>query len=530
MDQVIEKTPVQIRLNCNEPDCQITFKNQGNMEKHTGRFHKIVSALSSSPLATSVRTLSLGENSSDTESPSIQGNSEGFVNVQEVVSEADFLCGQCNKRFETNTQAKNHMNNKHDKAVVAEANDVSDDTEITNNVSNNDKGNNDLWVEPAEITNDVILAEELERIAIIAQNAVISGSNCDECKKVNEVVDHKEKVIKDQDNKITTMQTRIRKADEKVKELSNDRKKMVTENNKLKKELKECQEIMAECQKKVSSLTVELATKNSNEDDDSNQNIKCPCCDMRARNMGTLEAHVKIMHAKVQIKCKICNNLFDKEDNLKLHLVQEHKDEIDCIKCMSVFRKEAEVYSHSNNCSSIISLNICHKCEKNVVSRSALKKHKESCQGKKKKSQVPCRNGISCRFLRSNKCSFAHPQPQAAQQTNMNHESEPIQQQWETVRPRQRNPLWTCRFCSENIYNREASRRHGCKMHQTESVQVESNSMRNRKETLCWWGPECQRVQNGTCWFKHIEKINMLPHQGHVSQGFPQWNLVGYQN
>ena len=63
------------------------------MEKHTGRFHKIVSALSSSPLATSVRTLFLGENSEDTESPSIQGNSEGLVNVQEVVSEAAVEAG-----------------------------------------------------------------------------------------------------------------------------------------------------------------------------------------------------------------------------------------------------------------------------------------------------------------------------------------------------------------------------------------------------------------------------------------------------
>ena len=121
---------------------------------------------------------------------------------------------------------------------------------------------------------------------------------------------------------------------------------------------------MAESQKKVSSLTVELATKNNIEDGDSNQNIKCPCCDMRARNMGTLEAHVKIMHAKVQLKCKICNNLFDKVETLKLHLVQEHNDEIDCFKCVSVFRKEAEVFSHSNNSFGIIPLNICDKCEK----------------------------------------------------------------------------------------------------------------------------------------------------------------------
>ena len=174
MVQVNEKTPVQSRLNCNEPACNKTFKTQVNKEKQTSKFHSIVNALSNTPFATSVRTLFQGDSIEDINSPSIQGNSAGQVNVREEVSEADFLCGQCDKRFDTNTQASNHMKDKHDKTHVVATNNVSADTETTHNVSNSDNVSN-LWVEPSEIIDNVTLAEELERIAKIVETVAISG-------------------------------------------------------------------------------------------------------------------------------------------------------------------------------------------------------------------------------------------------------------------------------------------------------------------------------------------------------------------
>ena len=61
MTQPTDQTPVKNRLNCNMPECKKTFKSQGTMMQHKDRFHKIVSALSQSPLANSVRTLFTGE-------------------------------------------------------------------------------------------------------------------------------------------------------------------------------------------------------------------------------------------------------------------------------------------------------------------------------------------------------------------------------------------------------------------------------------------------------------------------------------
>ena len=84
---------------------------------------------------------------------------------------------------------------------------------------------------------------------------------------------------------------------------------------------------------------------------------------------------MRVMHAQVQKKCNLCSKLFDSDDGIKAHLIKEHHDKIDCYKCLAAFRKEIEVFSHSNNCSEVIPLNIGDKCERSVVSRSVLKKH-----------------------------------------------------------------------------------------------------------------------------------------------------------
>ena len=127
---------------------------------------------------------------------------------------------------------------------MVETNKVLANTETTNNVSNSDKVS-ELWVEHNTITEDVTLAEELEGIAKIVETVAISGLKCHECKFAKEVVDHKEKVIKDQDLKLVALQTRIRKTDKKVQDLGKERKKLVTENNKSKKYVATARAILA---------------------------------------------------------------------------------------------------------------------------------------------------------------------------------------------------------------------------------------------------------------------------------------------
>ena len=93
---------------------------------------------------------------------------------------------------------------------------------------------------------------------------------------------------------------------------------------------------------------------------------------------------------------------------MEIHLVQKHSDEDDCEKCNAFFKKEADVMNHANHCSEILSLNICNKCEKEVVSKGALKKHESSCSGKKQ--QVTCTNGkaSNCRWAKQGRCRFYH--------------------------------------------------------------------------------------------------------------------------
>ena len=68
-------------------------------------------------------------------------------------------------------------------------------TETTNNVSNRDKIS-ELWVEHNTITEDVTLAEEVERIANIGETLAISGYKCHDLKMAKEVVNLKDKLLR----------------------------------------------------------------------------------------------------------------------------------------------------------------------------------------------------------------------------------------------------------------------------------------------------------------------------------------------
>ena len=145
---------------------------------------------------------------------------------------------------------------------------------------------------------------------------------------------------------------------------------------------------------------MELATKVSLEEqvevNDSNQNIKCISCDFNARNTHLLEKHMENEHQAISDNvCNPCNQIFKTNEELEIHLASEHTGEIDCSTCKAVFKTEADVLDHSNNCSEVISPNICTKCERELVSKAFLKKHMKGCKEKKKQLEL-CRNGEQC--------------------------------------------------------------------------------------------------------------------------------------
>ena len=166
----------------------------------------------------------------------------------------------------------------------------------------------------------------------------------------------------------------------------------------------------------------------------------------------------------------------------------------------------------SNVCSGIIPPNTCNKCERDIISKAALKKHMPNCQGKKQREA--CKNGDSCRWFKANRCLFVHSS--RSRQANTNQNQRPIidqrqvrqkshqmnNQEWKTVQRRNRKPLWTCNFCSENIFNQEASRSHGstCRAKYSNS----QNSLPHKRQQF--WCKFQDRCNKGLfCEFKHLE-------------------------
>ena len=98
------------------------------------------------------------------------------------------------------------------------------------------------------------------------------------------------------------------------------------------------------------------------EPDDGDEQIKCNKCDFNARNVALYESHMKFKHGpKNGHVCNACSKKCSTNEELELHLVDKHQDEIDCHKCNAVFKKEADVYQHASDCSEIIPFNTCTK-------------------------------------------------------------------------------------------------------------------------------------------------------------------------
>ena len=362
-------TPSQ-KWACESKDCDKVYAGKYTMKAHFKKCHKTDESVQS-PLGRfpSARVLF------NEVEPAVQGNSAGQVNSPQVVSEGRYICDVCEKDFGNMDSVNSHKKEDHP--------------------TNSDE---------SEITENAMIAEELEEM--VRKVRLIYGKDCHNCNMREEVIQSKKELLVKKDADIEMLERRVLKSDEKKKELKKDVRKFRHTESEHKKEMKKCIDMLAESNEKIVTLTTELATKNSmeriNEDDDGDQQIKCDKCDFNSRNSALFDAHLKFKHGPTNRHvCTACDMICKNNDDLELHLVKEHQDEVDCLKCNAVFRKEADVYAHSNtSCGEIIPLNTCNKCNKDIVSKVALKKHTQSCKGKKK---IPvCDNGDHCRWYKNN--------------------------------------------------------------------------------------------------------------------------------
>ena len=182
---------------------------------------------------------------------------------------------------------------------------------------------------------------------------------------------------------------------------------------------------------------------------------------------------------------------------------------VDCSKCHTTFKSQDEVYAHANKCSEVLEPLLCDKCNRELISKAGLKKHMDRCNGDErpaKKNQEECWNGAQCKFRKQNRCSYFHSEQPRSEEP------------WQTAqrrRPKQPRPaqVLNCNNCKKKFTSREEKQNHKCN-HVEERRRDHIQPTTRRKDIECSRGPNCFRLANGTCWFKHTSVRNSSPHMG----------------
>ena len=209
MVSTIEVTPSSKKLTCTADNCKNTFQNEKNMDKHVKKFHRIVTLLSQSPIASAVRTLFQGESTEDITLPSTQVTSDGRINSTKIRSEGTFTCAYHHLQFKIKDNLDKHMTNEHDKAKAAptydisSATSVSDEEEIERQITEIAE---DLEMEGVareveeEISNMVMIDKIVDSFvenayATMNPSEETEKEKCDECHLKDQVINEFERLL-----------------------------------------------------------------------------------------------------------------------------------------------------------------------------------------------------------------------------------------------------------------------------------------------------------------------------------------------
>ena len=387
MTQDAIKTPV--KASCNVPKCNKTLKNKKNLTSHMEKVHRVVTAISDSPPANTVRTLFTVDNS-----PSTQGNSAGAVNSPKVRSEGCYQCGKCGKGYKTQEEATEHMK-IHDEAIIIADNDtVSKDDEAVAldlaNMADVIESRASVEVDNIEHVQNMVTVDSIvDNFVDNAYKAMNPSSEtgvtqCHECVckdenlvKFHKLLDEKEALIVEKSatviglaQKVKTLTDEKTATSKKLKEAEN-LKKMMTEKNKIISNLK------AEKQTKDGMLaitkekSVEVQTEVEEEIDEEvlldREIKKCKKCTFTANNMQLLGLHMENDHA-YSFQCAECDEKFPFKNQLKLHRREIHEEgTFSCFVCNTNFKTHKELKLH-----------IQKKCKTSSTSKQAAIVHKHN--------------------------------------------------------------------------------------------------------------------------------------------------------
>ena len=289
---------LKVKPTCDECDKELSSKQ--SLKNHMLTLHdglKGIKSLFSSPKP--MQQQQQQRRRSNTVESAVQGNSSGQVDNPTESSEGDFLCADCEKKFSSNDAAMNHTCNAHDNTSKVDSTEITDELEIIDR---------EVPIEDdqtAEDVGDVILAEELERFAKLAETLTITGSKCHDCTRLKQIIAHKDTVIRIHGSKLKSTKKRVVNISKERSGLVKETKKMVSSINQLTKELHNSQNSQKLLQIKLNEAFNAVRKQKPAAEHDVETpviSIKCRECDFVGVTEEDIKQHKRDEKAKSKAK------------------------------------------------------------------------------------------------------------------------------------------------------------------------------------------------------------------------------------
>ena len=251
---LVTETPI-IKKDCQVPECKKApkgFKTSRGLKGRMEKFHQVVIDVFS-PMADTARVL-FGEADQAT-----QGNSHGETTPPKVVSEGDFLCGNCNTKCKSNEEAINQKCIEHDNAKAAKETDAQisfEETEEEDLVESLDDAEIYTTVDNVEIQ---ITAKNMVGTIVndVIQNIV--QKKCHECESKDSVILNYNMLLDEKEVIITEKAAAVVGLLKTIKKLTEEKQAVAKKY----KEVEKVKQRLVDKTKEVEVLKLEIATKNA---------------------------------------------------------------------------------------------------------------------------------------------------------------------------------------------------------------------------------------------------------------------------
>ena len=392
---------------------------------------QINSPLGSFPQTISARVLF----SAETE-PAVQGNSAGQVNNPEVITEGEFICGNCGDYFKTQEELNKHKNEEDDDNQLLEAVQEAEDLYNALEALTQSEFDPEKEKQTKEETKD-----KLNRFwEIMKKKTDLQKLTRNNVKDLEIEVKRLENELKLSEEVVANQLTDLNNKDV-VKETLTKEIENLTKTVKEKSiEISELMEVADEVIEVPQHITM---NKHQNEN-------KCNACDKTFRNSQDLDKHMDSKHSEKQ--CTYCDKMCENPTELVKHHVEcidtgmksvackkcdkeftnfgmrrhkescQWKQEYDCPECGMIFKTSASMKKHYRNehkFEQVSSREVCYHWRRGnctrVNCRYAYFGHQDSNKStitRTNNTRVPaCRNESLCHWLQKGNYSYFHANP-----------------------------------------------------------------------------------------------------------------------